>query len=357
MAEVNALGETLRKQRLGALEAGALLDKVMAEIDVAVFAFDGQERLVLINPAGGRLLIDQPERLVGKSAEELGLGGLLDCDASCRVDGILRGAPGPWELRRRTFRQGGKEHQLVVLTDVQRALREEERQAWKRLVRVLGHEINNSLAPIQSIASNLARLLTRTPRPADFEDDMTRGLLVIERRAESLGRFMTAYAQLARLPPPRLAVVAVPAWVQRVVELEKRLRVEVLPGPEVAVRGDADQLDQLLINLLRNAVDAALETGGGVRVYWRAVSQRIEVSVIDEGPGLPETGNLFVPFFTTKPGGSGIGLVLSRQIAEAHEGSLTLKDRGPEATGCAARLVLPGSAPATADSEEPRRER
>lgn len=353
MAEVNALGETLRKQRLGALEAGALLDKVMAEIDVAVFAFDGHERLVLVNPAGGRLLIEQPERLVGKSAAELGLGALLACEASCRVDGILRGAPGPWELRRSTFRQGGKEHQLVVLTDVQRALREEERQAWQRLVRVLGHEINNSLAPIQSIASSLARLLARPARPADFEQDLARGLLVIERRAESLGRFMTAYAQLARLPPPRLAVVAVPAWVQRVVELEKRLRVEILPGPEVAVRGDADQLDQLLINLVRNAVDAALETGGRVWVRWQVVALRIEVAVTDEGPGLPETGNLFVPFFTTKPGGSGIGLVLSRQIAEAHDGALTLKDRGPAATGCEARLVLGRSEPA-ADSAEPR---
>lgn len=346
MAEVNALGETLRRQRLGALEAGALLDKVMAEIDVAVFAFDGEARLVLVNPAGGRLLLESPQRLVGKHAAELGLEPLLWGDESCRVDGILRGAKGPWELRRSAFRQGGKEHWLVVLTDVQRVLREEERQAWQRLVRVLGHEINNSLAPISSIASSLARLLTRAPRPADLDDDMARGLAVIERRAEALGRFMTAYARLARLPPPQLDAVPVWAWVQRVVELEKRLPVEVVAGPEVAVRGDADQLDQLLINLLRNAVDAALETGGRVQIRWWARPQRVELVVLDEGPGLPEIGNLFVPFFTTKPGGSGIGLVLSRQIAEAHAGSLTLSDRGATITGCEARLILPCSDPA-----------
>jgi nitrogen fixation/metabolism regulation signal transduction histidine kinase len=343
MAEVNALGATLRAQRLGALEASALLDKVMAEIDVAVFAFDDQRRLALVNPAGERLLREDgpPKRLLGRSAAELGLTALLESDPQGRVDGILRGAAGPWELRRTPFRQDGREHWLVVLTDLQRVLREEERQAWMRLVRVLGHEINNSLAPIQSIAGNLATLLARPERPEDLDEDLERGLVVIERRAAALGRFLSAYARLARLPPPRLLRVSVPAWVQRVAELEERLPVEVQPGPDVTVCGDPDQLDQLLINLVRNAVDAALETGGGVQLRWRAGAMRVEVSVLDEGPGLAETGNLFVPFFTTKPGGSGIGLVLSRQIAEAHEGSLTLVNRGPEGPGCEARLTLP----------------
>jgi signal transduction histidine kinase len=96
----------------------------------------------------------------------------------------------------------------------------------------------------------------------------------------------------------------------------------------------------LLINLLRNAADAALETGGGVRVGWRKNASYIEVKVEDDGPGLSNTGNLFVPFFTTKPGGSGIGLVLSRQIAEAHGGALTLENRR-DGSGCEARLRLP----------------
>jgi len=208
-------------------------------------------------------------------------------------------------------------------------------------LRVLGHEINNSLAPISSIAGNLGGLLQRTPPPADLQEDLGRGLAVIERRALALSRFMTAYAHLARLPPPRLRDVAVADWVQRVLELEERLRVTLLAGPAVAVRGDTDQLDQLLINLLRNAVDAALETGGGVQVGWRPRGTQVELWIIDEGPGLPDSGNLFVPFFTTKPGGSGIGLVLCRQIAEAHAGSLELGDRGPGTPGCAARLLLP----------------
>jgi nitrogen fixation/metabolism regulation signal transduction histidine kinase len=340
MLEVNALGEVLREQRLGALEASALLRKIMAEIDVAVFAFDEAGRLRVINRAGEKLL-GQPEgRVEGRSAEALGLEELLHGDAPRTVDLAFPGGTGPWELRRGIFRQGGLPHQLLVLADLQRALREEERLAWQRLVRVLGHEINNSLAPIQSIAGGLQDTLRREPRQLGWEDDLQRGLAVIARRAEALGRFMSSYARLARLPPPKLAPVDVGAWIRRGVDLEKRLPVTLEPGPEISIPGDADQLEQLLINLLRNAVDAALETGGGVTVSWRRLPTALEVSVLDEGPGIADTNNLFVPFFTTKPNGSGIGLVLSRQIAEAHRGSLTLENRG-EPGGCVARLRLP----------------
>jgi signal transduction histidine kinase len=219
-------------------------------------------------------------------------------------------------------------------------LRAEERSAWQRLVRVLGHEINNSLAPIKSIAGSLRTLSSRGNRPADWEQDLSSGLTVIENRSESLGRFMSSYAQLARLPQPQPARVKVGEWVRRVAALETRLPVQVAPGPDVTVTADGDQLDQLLINLVRNGVDAALETGGGVQVGWRIAGGVLEVLVEDEGPGLPDPGNLFVPFFTTKANGSGIGLPLSRQIAEAHGGALLLESRR-EAKGARARLRLP----------------
>jgi len=343
MLEVNALAETLRQQRLGALEATALLRKVMEEIDVAVFAFDGDARLRLVNRAGERLLLQPMERLVGSSAAELGLEGCLQADAAPILDLAFPGRPGRWEVRRGTFRQGGLTHQLLVLSDVSRALREEERQAWQRLIRVMGHELNNSLAPIKSIAGSLERLIARAPKPADWEDDLRRGLEVIAARAESLSRFMDGYARLARLPPPRLGSVAVGDLVRRVAGLETRLGVALVPGPEITVRADGDQLEQLLINLVRNGADAALETGGGVRAGWRkarGAPAALEVFVEDDGPGMPNTSNLFVPFFTTKQQGSGIGLVLSRQIAEAHGGTLTLENREP-GPGCRARLRLP----------------
>jgi two-component system, NtrC family, nitrogen regulation sensor histidine kinase NtrY len=340
MLEVNALGQTLREQRLGALEATALLRKVMDEIDVAIFAFDAELRLRLVNRAGERLLDMPAERMTGRTAEGLGLDELLGGDAQRIVQASFPGGTGRWQLGRSTFRQGGAPHSLLVLSDLSRTLREEELQAWQRLIRVLSHEINNSLAPIKSIAGSLQSALSRQPRPEDLDDDLARGLAVIAGRSEALQRFMASYAHLARLPPPRLAPLRVADWVSRVAALETRLPVHVAPGPDVTIAADGDQLDQLLINLLRNAVDASLETGGAVQVGWARHSSGVCVRVRDEGPGLAETTNLFVPFFTTKPNGSGIGLALSRQIADAHGGSLTLANRKGR-RGAEARLVLP----------------
>jgi signal transduction histidine kinase len=231
-------------------------------------------------------------------------------------------------------------HQLLVLADLSGPLREEERQAWQRLIRVLGHELNNSLAPIKSMAGTLETMLQRQPRATDWEDDMRRGLEVIASRAAALSRFLEAYSRLARLPKPKLQVVEAGDLLRRVVELESRTAIALVPGPALSVHADPDQLEQLLINLLRNAVDAALQTGGGVSVSWTRRADQLEVCIQDEGPGLSNTANLFVPFFTTKPTGSGIGLVLSRQIAEAHGGSLVLENRKDHA-GCEARLRLP----------------
>jgi signal transduction histidine kinase len=249
---------------------------------------------------------------------------------------------GRWELRRRSFRQGGLPLELVMLTDISRVLRSEERQVWQRLVRVLSHEINNSLAPIKSVAATLTELLERAPRPADYEEDLRKGLSVVAARADSLGRFMASYARLAKLPPPTPSLVDVGAWVTGVARLETRLPVRVTPGPPLTIEADADQLEQVLINLVTNAVEAALETGGGVEVTWgsRSGNGGVEVRVLDEGPGLASTGNVFVPFFTTKPRGSGIGLVFSRQVVEAHGGALTLANRR-DRRGCEARVSLP----------------
>src|SRR5260370_950677 len=237
LLEVNSLGETLRQQRLGAFEATALLRTIMSEIDVAIFTFDPERRLRLVNRAGETLLGRTIDKLLGKSAKELGLGRCFDADEDEPLALNFPGWSGRWGIRRSTFRERGLPHELLVLTDLSRTLREEERRAWQRLVRVLGHEMNNSLAPIKSLAASL----------------------------------------------------------------ESRENVAL---------------------------------GGGEK------GNCFEVLVEDDGPGIMNPANLFVPFFTTKPDGSGIGLPLSRQIAEAHDGTLLLTNR-QNATGAQAVLRLP----------------
>ncbi|MBI4877776.1 MAG: PAS domain-containing protein [Acidobacteria bacterium] len=340
MQQVNAMGATLRAQRLGALEATTLLRKVMEEIDVAVFAFDEQRRLRLVNRAGERLLAQPAERALGATAEALALDRFLEGETAQTVQRTFPGGSGRWGISRTSFRESGLPHQMLVVTDLTRPLREEELQAWQRLVRVLGHELNNSLTPIKSIAGSLERLLALETKPEDWEDDMRGGLSVIASRSEALSRFLGAYARLAKLPRPRFQPLVIGDCVRRVAGIETRLPVTVEPGPELTISADPDQIEQLLINLVRNAADASLETGGGVSLGWTRGGAQIEVRVRDEGPGLSNTANLFVPFFTTKPGGSGIGLVFCRQIAEAHGGALRLENRAG-GRGCEALLTLP----------------
>ena len=340
LLEINLLGETLRVQRLGAFEATALLRTIMAEIDVAVFTFDPDRRLRLVNRAGEHLLAQPMDKLLGRSADELGLAICLDSDEDAPLALNFPGGSGRWGVRRSTFRERGLPHELLVLTDLSRTLREEERRAWQRLVRVLGHEMNNSLAPIKSIAASLEKLLQRQPRPDDWQDDAQSGLKSIVGRADALSRFMEAYARLARLPPPQKEDVDLGELVRRAVNMEPRLRVSLLPGPNLKISADAAQIEQALINLLHNAVDASLETHGNVSMGWRANGETVEIFIADEGHGIMNPTNLFVPFFTTKPKGSGIGLALSRQIAEAHGGSLSVSNR-TDGNGAEALLRLP----------------
>ena len=344
---INALADVLREQRLSALEATTLLRKVIAAIDTAIFAFDDAERLCLVNPAGERLLGMHAERLTGQRAEQLGLSPWLSGESPRKILVDLPGGKGAWELRHGIFRQAGRSHTLVVAADVSRLVREEERQAWKDIIRVLSHEINNSLAPIASISQGLKTTLGRSgPLPVE---DIRDGLGVISRRSESLQRFMENYGRLARLPPPEYGTFVVASWVRRIAALEERVPV-TLEGPADAVV-DADEglLEQALINLVRNAGDASLAARTPVQIIWSldertgsaaARGDEITIEVIDSGPGLADDTALFVPFFTTKPTGTGIGLVLSREIIEAHGGRLSLANR-KNASGCTATIVLP----------------
>jgi len=337
---IGQLEERFRDERWGEEEASSLLQRVLVEIEVAVFAFDVGGCLQLVNRAGEQFLGGESGELLGRTAAELGLGDAL-VGAARRT--IARRDPAgsrQWQVQRSVIRRGGERLTLVALTDLSVALREEERQTWRRLIRVLSHEINNSLAPIRSISASLREVILRQPLPSDWRGDVERGLEIVSCRSESLQRFMAAYSNLARLPPPELREVEIGPLVRRIAALETRLPVAVRAGPAVTLRADPDQLEQALVNVIRNAADAAIETGGSVGVGWERRADRVRMVVEDEGPGLAETENLFVPFYSTKVGGAGIGLVLSQHIAQNHDGSLVLQNR-PEGGGARASFELP----------------
>ncbi|WP_404613814.1 sensor histidine kinase [Rhodanobacter hydrolyticus] len=337
--DINALAERLQRERLEFEESSYLLGKTLAALDSAVFVFDEGQRLRLLNPAAQRLLDAERHRLFGLSAAELGLAPLLDGPAARLLRHVFPGRSGRFEIRHAALRSGGRGGRLLVINDVGRVLREEERAAWQRLLRVLGHEVNNSLAPIQSMAGTLATLVARDPLPEDWREDFRGGLELIGHRAEALGRFLSSYSKLARLPPPQPRGVELSALLAKLAKLEQRMAVTVEAGEPLTVAADPDQLEQALINLVRNAVEASLPDGG-VRLRWCRDGECAVIEVEDDGPGPPPSDNLFVPFFTTKPGGSGIGLALARQIAEAHEGGVALVARD-DARGALARLWLP----------------
>jgi two-component system nitrogen regulation sensor histidine kinase NtrY len=355
--EVNALADLLADQRIRAIEATALLRRIVEEIDAPLFAFDPDQVLRLVNPAGERLLQQAAVRLLGRTADEIGLADCLNATNEALVALPANSSSARWLVRQSTFREKGVPHTLLVLSDVSRALREEERSAWQRLIRVLGHELNNSLAPIKSIAGSLGSRLAETELSPEHRRDFERGLAIIEDRTGSLNRFLQAYRQLAQMPPPAIRKIALLPIVERIAFLETRLAVAISRGPDVTLKVDPDQIEQMLINLVRNAVEAALESfpdnslpinsSGSAEIQkpqvtlnWRVEDPNVILTIDDNGPGLLNPSNAFVPFYTTKPAGSGIGLALSRQIAEAHGGSIELSNLNGK-RGCRVRVILP----------------
>ena len=347
--ELNTLVEELRQHRLGSVEASTLLQKILDEMDVVVLAFDSENRVLWANPAALSLLVSSEHQILGTSATSLHMEDVLTGSPSQTLELHLGGRLRRWGMRRRSFREKGKLHQLVVLNDLSHALRDEERLAWKRLIRVMGHELNNSLAPIVSITKSLESLLDQQESPDFPTEDFQKGLQVIHARTGALGRFVDDYGKLARLPEPKVRTVSIQSLVEKCVSLESRVPVAVQPDEDLNVRVDPDQVEQFLINLLSNAADACLirqkETLSQayqptVECGWKKESGNVLLFVQDNGTGMADSSNLFVPFFTTKPNGSGIGLALCRQIAEGHDATLQIVDR-TDASGCVASLRLP----------------
>ncbi len=344
LAEVNLLARHLADESLRAKETAALLEQVVQRVDVALLAFDEPGALAWWNPAAERVLSGR--LAAGVTAASLGAEDWLTGPAERAVTIPGQASSAAWELRRGVFRREGARFHFVLLASLRRVRREEERAAWQRLLRVVGHEVNNTLAPIQSMAATCATMLRDDGAPAIA--DVLRALEVVEQRAGSLGRFIAEYARLARLPTPVLAPIELGPHLRRVAAMEERCPVEVLgQRQELTVNADSALLEQALVNLVRNAAEAASVTRGKVLIEWHADGDEAVISIVDEGRGIENPDNLFVPLFSTKAGGSGIGLVLARNILAAHGGDVRLTNRA-HASGCIARVSLPLRAPFTA---------
>ncbi|MBE7180892.1 MAG: ATP-binding protein [Terriglobus roseus] len=357
--EINTLAQSMQAQRTAAMDALTLADRVIGSMQSPVLAFDQYGHLRLLNASAEQVFHLSAINAVGQTAQSLNMHDLLavkdqsvitpDRSRDTQPSRNVTGNAAPrWSVRRTVFRLHGVPHVLIVLSDVAAALREEERSAWQRLIRVLSHEINNSLTPIMSVASMLrSRPLKLDSIVHSSQDlhDLRRGLAMIEDRAESLNRFLQAYQQISRLPSPRMQPVSIAAIVEKSALLERRVPIQVLPSPDLRVQADPDQFQQLLINLFKNAAEAAGDpelkrATPTVEISWRALDGHVAIRILDNGPGLANPSNLFVPFYTTKPEGTGIGLTLCQQIAAAHQGSIRLQNRS-DALGCVVELTLP----------------
>jgi two-component system nitrogen regulation sensor histidine kinase NtrY len=343
--EVNQISRALEVERLKTIDSLELMQRVTSEAGAGILVVSLDGRLRMVNRTAARLLGGEEEALLRKTARELDIEELVGGAQSKSPSHIFPNDDGRWIVRRTTFRQKGVPHQLVVITEASEALRAEERLAWQRIIRVIGHEINNSLAPIKSLARTLARIAANSKLPMQIQSDLDKGLTVIGDRAESLNGFLQQYAELAKLPAPARSVVNLQLILESIVRLKPSFRVSILPSPKAQILVDSHQFERVLINLITNAIEAVsattrTEASDAVTIAWQVVREDLILRVTDRGVGAPDEANLFVPFYTTKERGSGIGLVLSRQIIEGHGGTLILRNRR-DMTGCIAQVKIP----------------
>lgn len=339
--QVNALADQLQSSHQKEQELRNLLEKIICHINVAIVACDSQQRIRLVNPLAAQLLACPADTLVGQEFSATVLGQLPFSDEPSLIDFKFPGAEGRWQLIEQQYRDQGRPGKLLFITDLKQVLREEETKAWQRLIRVIAHEVNNSLTPISSISQTLQAEFASNP--AIQQPQMLQGMELIGERAEHLKQFIAEYARIARLPEPQKMNVSLAPLLTKAVQFfaEKPVNVNG-PLPDITLFADALLIEQLLINLIKNAVEACNATGGLVELSCNDYEAHCEIIIRDEGVGISNSANLFVPFYTTKQKGSGIGLALCRQIAESHRGSVSLENR-EDGCGAIAKLILPTS--------------
>ena len=338
VASHNALGAALREQRLALVQRELLLDTMVQNTPVAMLLVDPSRRVVHANLAARKLLG------AGHKLEGQDFNALVERTPEAVRDAFERGGDGMftlgdddnediYHLARRQFRLNGRRHELILLRQLTAELRRQEVQTWKKVIRVISHELNNSLAPIASLAHSGAELLRRGQL-----ERLPTALATIEERARHLEGFIRDYARFAKLPSPRLEAVA---WSRFIAQL--RSQVDFVADGAIddhVARFDAAQLEQGLLNLLKNAHESG-SAADEVRLVLRRIVDGWRIDVLDRGQGMNEAvlASALLPFYSTKRGGTGLGLALAREIAEAHGGRIALLNR--DGGGLCVSLVLP----------------
>ncbi|CAM3699627.1 Sensor protein FixL [Vibrio aerogenes CECT 7868] len=338
LAQINQLSETMQHQSLALNQHQYLINTILRNVDVAVLAVNASQQIAFANDGAAALYQMTPDQLQHQSAAALNLLPLINGQNRQVTEWHFPAGQHRYQIIYDHYFELGQQHTLLFITDVSDMLRGETHKAWKNLLRVLSHEINNTLTPVASLSQTLRQLLPETKDDALREVD--HGLAMIEERAGNLKQFINSYRQLTQLPEPKLTQTRIDSLIRSVLPLFTDRPITLLTETPIEIQVDPAQLQQLLINTLKNADEAMADKQQPIEINWQQQPGSTTLIITDRGTGITNPDNLFVPFYSTKSGGSGIGLMLCRQIAQNHGGDYTLRDRR-DSPGCMATLTLP----------------
>ncbi|MDO9319679.1 MAG: ATP-binding protein [Gammaproteobacteria bacterium] len=348
---INALARASQQQRLQSEESLLLVRKIIDQIDVSIIAWGKDGRMQFINPAAEKLLGVPPENSnYGVEALQLPpalqIANQFQAGETRVLDLDIAKARGRFRLHVERFIADGHSNSLLFITDVSKLLKSEERKAWRNLIRVLSHEINNSLAPLVSLSNALSKQVRLREKDAELRKELVDGISIISHRAESMAEFVKNHQQIAQLPTLSKRKVELLQLIRRVVSLFPNSAIDI-NGSETEVVIDPLLMEQVLINLIKNAIESTERSSAKlgapplpIVVDWEVHDKRLTITIVDSGEGIQSLDNLFVPFYTTKPHGSGIGLVISQQIIEAHGGDINVSNRTDQ-RGCRVTINIP----------------